>query len=152
LRFGVFNANFLQLVCNQTSADTQTLQVASLAFASVAQSNLNICFHTNGRAPSKYVDSRFAALMITWRGGAVYFYLDGQFIASTQTVFASPMTSQMFSVMTIGSNNGAGSSFWGNYWIRRLQITNTFTQIPLAGPQIAFLGDSFVLRGTSGSQ
>lgn len=130
-------------VIHLSEAQVSSTSAANLLtiFASGAAINTQFLPHQNSHASSPFQDPYFGEYVVTWNQNLVLVYLDGQLISQITNTNSAAAT--LFNQLYIGMAQAA-TNFLGNYWIKRFQITNNYSFIPMTGPRMALLGDSFV--------
>lgn len=98
--------------------------------------------------PGQY-DSMYSDVVWTWSGQDCFIYLDGHLINEYRR--AGAPQSDEFEKFAIGGYFGTSENRFGGYRIRRVRMTDGFSQPQLLSVKVGFLGDSFTVAGDAGS-
>lgn len=93
-----------------------------------------------------FLDPKYATVILTWDGATEYLIIDG-LVIGTQTT--SVQNSNRFNRIELCGGGDVASRWWGDYAVRRLQITTASLAPVTSSTKVALIGDSFVQRATN---
>jgi lysophospholipase L1-like esterase len=92
-----------------------------------------------------FLDPQYATVILTWSGTTEYLIVDGLVLSSQTT---SGTSADRLKRIELCGGGDVASRWWGDYAIRRLQISTMSMAPTTSSTKVAFLGDSFVQRAT----
>jgi len=107
-----------------------------------AEQNLETYMNSQPKAKMTTAESDIATVAVTWKGLTVQTLIDG--LPVNTTTLGEIFGAAVFGLFAIGNDDVSATRMFGDYNIKRLQVTKRHSLLVANPMRLAFIGDSFM--------